>query len=105
MKKLKSEGAFTLIEMLVVLLIITVLILLLLPNLTDKSSDVHAKGCKALVNTVQSQIYAYQLEEGSLPTSLDDLVSKNYIETNQKKCSDQTPLKYQVSTGKVPIDD
>jgi len=105
MRRIKGEDGFTLIEMLVVLLIITVLILLLLPNLTNRSSDVHEKGCKALTSTVQSQVYAYQLEAGKLPTSLDDLVQENYIESSQKKCSNNTPLQYNVSSGKVYVNE
>lgn len=80
------EKGFTLVEMLIVLLIITVLILLIIPNVTDNSEAVHDKGCKALKETVQAQVSAYQLEKGKLPTTLDDLVKAGFISSDQKKC-------------------
>ncbi|HLS66561.1 MAG TPA: competence type IV pilus major pilin ComGC [Pseudogracilibacillus sp.] len=81
-----KEKGFTLVEMLIVLLIITVLILLIIPNVTDNSEAVHDKGCKALKETVQAQVSAYQLEKGKLPTTLDDLVTAGFISSDQKKC-------------------
>lgn len=83
---LKREDGFTLIEMLIVLMIITVLILLIVPNLSNKTASVHEQGCEALKETVQAQVSAYALHEGSPPTSLEDLVDKGYIYKDQKKC-------------------
>lgn len=82
----KDEKAFTLIEMLIVLLIISMLILLIVPNLMDKSKNVHAKGCRALVDLVQSQVIAFQLDEGRLPNDLTELVDTNYIKEDQLTC-------------------
>ncbi len=81
-----DERAFTLIEMLIVLTIITVLILLVIPNLTDKSATVHDRGCEALVQTVQAQVSAYQLDKGKKPSSLDELSREAYISNDQKQC-------------------
>lgn len=81
-----KEHGFTLVEMLIVLLIITVLILLIIPNITDNSETVHEKGCRALKETVQAQVSAYQLEKGKLPNSLDDLVKDGFISSDQKRC-------------------
>lgn len=89
---LKNEKAFTLIEMLIVLLIISMLILLIVPNLTNKSKNVHEKGCQALVELVQSQVVAFQLDEGRLPTNLNELVEKKYIRSDQLTCENNYVL-------------
>lgn len=101
--RMKNESGFTLIEMLIVLMIITVLIILLIPNLTDRSTQVHDKGCKALVATVQAQVNAYQLDVGKLPTSLDELANAKYIKNDQKKCSNGKELSYNNSNGVVNV--
>lgn len=82
----KNNKGFTLIEMLIVLMIISVLIILFVPNLGDRSAGVHGTGCEALVNVVQTQVELYELEEGSPPTDIDDLVG-DYIKNDQTECS------------------
>lgn len=90
----KNQNAFTLIEMLIVLMIITVLIILIIPNITDKSKDVHSKGCEALVATVQAQVNAYQLDKGVLPSTLNSLVTEDYITSEQTTCQNGKTLNY-----------
>ncbi|HEX6594438.1 MAG TPA: competence type IV pilus major pilin ComGC [Bacillota bacterium] len=95
----KNDDGFTLIEMLIVLLVISVLIILIIPNLSGKSTEVHDKGCVALVSVVQAQVDAYYLDEGNYPSSLNVLVRKGYITEDQKTCPNQKQLVY--SAGKV----
>lgn len=101
---LKEERAFTLIEMLIVLMIITVLILLIIPNLTDKTASVHDKGCHALKQTVQAQVNAYQLDEGKLPSSLKNLADANYISEDQMTCKNGTKKLTLDSKGIVSVE-
>ena len=74
LKKAKVK-AFTLVEMLVVLLIISVLLLLFVPNLTKQKEAVNDKGKAAVVKVVESQAELYSLdknEEASLRKLQDD---------------------------------
>lgn len=87
--------------MLIVLMIITVLIILLIPNLTDKSTQVHDRGCEALISTVQSQVHAFQLDTGKLPSSLTALTNAKYIRDDQTTCKNGTKLKYDANDGIV----
>lgn len=87
----KNEKAFTLIEMLIVMMIISVLIILIVPNLSGRSKDVNEKGCEALVTVVQAQVEAFQLEKGKRPTSLDELVPA-FISNDQKSCKNGSAL-------------
>lgn len=91
-KYFKNQKAFTLIEMLIVLMIISVLIILIVPNLGEKSKTVNEKGCEALVELVQAQVDAYYIDERSYPNDLEALVSGGYITDEQKQCSDDNPL-------------
>lgn len=74
LKKAKVK-AFTLVEMLVVLLIISVLLLLFVPNLTKQKEAVNDKGKAAVVKVVESQAELYSLdknEDASLRKLKDD---------------------------------
>lgn len=82
----KREEAFTLIEMLIVLLIVSILILLIVPHVSKKAANIHDKGCEALVELVQSQVVAYELDHHRLPSNLNILVNEQYIEREHLSC-------------------
>lgn len=90
MKFLKNEEGFTLLEMLMVMFIIAVLLLLTIPNITKHKESVDERGCQTYADTVQTQVSAYEMVEGKLPGSLDELVSAGYIPSTT--CSDGTTL-------------
>ena len=74
LKKVRVK-AFTLVEMLVVLLIISVLLLLFVPNLTKQKEAVNDKGKAAVVKVVESQAELYSLdknEDATLSKLQDD---------------------------------
>ncbi|WP_275436877.1 competence type IV pilus major pilin ComGC [Staphylococcus auricularis] len=84
-KKLRQK-AFTLIEMLLVLLIISILLILIIPNIAKQSENIQAKGCDAQLKMVNSQIEAYTLKHDRKPNTIDDLVQDGFIKENQKRC-------------------
>ena len=63
LKLLKQTRAFTLIEMLLVLLIISLLLILIIPNIAKQTSHIQSTGCDAQVKMVNSQIEAYALKQ------------------------------------------
>lgn len=80
MKKiLLDKKGFTLLEMLMVMFIIAVLLMLTIPNITKHKEGVDERGCLTYADTVQTQVSAYEMAEGELPTSLEQLVSAGYI--------------------------
>lgn len=85
----KTEKAFTLVEMLIVLLIISVLMLLFVPNLSKQKDVVREKGNAAVVKVVESQMDLYEVKTGNKPT-VDDLVKGNYITSEQAKTYNET---------------
>ena len=80
----KSVAAFTLVEMLIVLLIISVLMLLFVPNLSKQKDVVREKGDAAVVKVVESQMDLYELKTGDKPT-VDDLVEQAKTYNEAKK--------------------
>lgn len=82
---LKNESGFTLVEMLIVLMIISMLILLIVPHVSKKSANINEKGCEALVELVQAQVIAYEIDNKRLPDSLD-VLENGYIEEEHRTC-------------------
>lgn len=98
MKRLKEEDAFTLIEMLIVLLVISVLMLIAIPNVTKNSKSIDDKGCDAYVLMIQGQVEAYKMDGKGYPDNFDELVAGDYLpETPQ--CPDGSELS--MADGKV----
>lgn len=82
----KKRAGFTLIEMLMVLSIVMILMLLVIPQVTKKTASVKDKGCEALIDVIDAQIQLYEINEGQLPSDIDDLISEGYIEEKQGVC-------------------
>lgn len=93
-----NERAFTLIEMIIVMLVISVLLLLIIPNLANQSENVNDKGCEALKEIVQTQAEAYYLDKKKKVNDIQTLVSAGYLKENQTSCGD-TPIT--IRNGKV----
>jgi len=103
MKKiLTNEKAFTLVEMMIVLLIISVLILITIPNVTKHSASIDEKGCKAFARMVEGQVEAYKIEKRTIPT-LDDLVTEGFLK-GDKTCPNGTPVLIDPNDGRVTIE-
>ena len=101
MNNIKNERAFTLIEMMIVLLIISVLILIAIPNVTKHSKSIDEKGCAAYVKMVQGQVEAFKMDEKQIPANLEELTAKEYLPENAQ-CPDGRQLSIDVD-GKVEV--
>lgn len=86
MKKFINSKGFTLVEMLVVLLVISVILLLAIPNITKHSKSVHTKGCEALTTMIEGQMEAFYMENNRYPSSLNELVEKEFIKSDDLAC-------------------
>ena len=99
LKKAKIQ-AFTLIEMLVVLLIISALLLLFVPNLTKQKDAVDEKGKAAVVKVVESQAELYELTQNEKAT-LAKLQEEGRITEEQAKAYNDYYSKSQKEARKV----
>lgn len=78
-KPLKKVQAFTLIEMLIVLLIISVLILLFVPNLSKYKNHVDEESQAAVIQLVDTQKELYALQNNGKVPTIDELLAEGYI--------------------------
>ena len=83
LKEAKTK-AFTLVEMLIVLLIISVLLLLFVPNLTKQKDAVNDKGKAAVVKVVESQAELNRSDKNE-EASLNKLEADGRITAEQAK--------------------
>ncbi len=81
---MKTKNAFTLLEMMIVLLIITIILLITLPNITQKETIIRER-LKSLLSVIDSQILLYQIEKDEVP-SIQDLINDGYLKEEQAKC-------------------
>ncbi|MDN6639294.1 MAG: prepilin-type N-terminal cleavage/methylation domain-containing protein [Tetragenococcus sp.] len=80
--KAKAKKAFTLIEMMIVLLVISILVLLFVPNLSKQKDTVSAQGDKAIVKVVESQIEIYEINHDK---KITDSALKKLVTSEQYK--------------------
>jgi len=87
-KTARSCKGFTLIEMIFCLSVILVILLLVIPYVTSKNDIVKNKSCEAQIEVVNAQIILYEIDKGTLPTSISQLTSgaKPYITKKQATC-------------------
>lgn len=99
---LKNNQGFTLLEMLMVMFIISILLLLVIPNITAHKDSASKEGCEAYAAMVQTQVTAFELATGELPSSLDELEASGYI--TQTTCSEGQTLTLS-GKGEVKVDE
>ena len=90
--------AFTLIEMLFVLIVISVLLLLFVPNLSKQKDAVKDTGGEAVVKVVESQAELYEMKNAGDAT-LSNLVSSGSITDKQAQTYKEYYAKH---TDKAP---
>ncbi len=71
----RSRCAFTLIEMLVVILILAILAALIIPRLVGRTSDAKIAKAKSDIATLSSLLQQYRLDSDRYPTTEDSLVA------------------------------
>lgn len=78
-KSWRSDAAFTLVEILVVLVIITVLASVVTVSIVRKPGEAKVAAARLQIKQVQTALQVYRTEQGRLPTQgqgLDALVNK-----------------------------
>ncbi|MBD8003560.1 competence type IV pilus major pilin ComGC [Bacillus norwichensis] len=99
---IRNEKAFTLVEMMVVLLVITILLLIALPNITKHSSNINEKGCDGLRQMLQGQVEAYRMDKREIPT-VQQLKTEGYLKNEDLKCPNGKTLTINSETGEVAV--
>lgn len=87
-----KRNAFTILEMMIVMLIVALLLLITLPNIQQKEKIIRKKGCEALLEVVNSQIMLYEIDQLETPTSVQQLIDLGYLKEGQDECPDHSKV-------------
>ena len=85
----EHKKAFTLIEMLVVLVVVALLMAIIIPNISGQRDRINQQAMTNMSEVIQTQMTTYELAEGAAPTTLDDLLTKGYITQKQSKKAEE----------------
>lgn len=91
-RKLRETRAFTLLEMAIVLFIISALLLIIIPNIGSHRSTASETGNEALQTVIDTQADLYEIEMGSRPTSLEAMVSADYLTDAQAQQANEANI-------------
>lgn len=97
-KNSKSRRAFTLIEMLVVILILAILASLIIPRLIGRTDDAKIAKAKSDIQTLSSLLQQYRLDNDKYPTTEEGL------EALRTQPSDATHWKGPYTDKDIPVD-
>jgi competence protein ComGC len=98
---MKQKEAFTLIEMIIVIIIMSYFLLTAIPNLSHILSIASSKTCEGQVNVINAAILQYKMEFLVFPNSLQDLIDYESIEEAQIYC-DGKLIRYENNKAKAP---
>jgi competence protein ComGC len=98
---MKTKKAFTLIEMIIVLIIMSYFLLTTIPNLSNILNMAASKTCEGQVNIINAAILQYRMEYLRYTESLKDLVDHESVELSQLEC-DGKPIRYENNKAKKP---
>ena len=88
----RTRRAFTLIEILIVVVILGILAAIVIPQFTDASEDAMDASVRSTLRTIRSQIEVYNIENPATPynaltplaTFWDPLLQRNYLQSAPK---------------------
>ena len=77
----RKNDAFTLIEILVVVILVGIMAAIVIPQFTDASDDAEASRDDMTLRILQNAVDYCNYETGAFPASLDALVTAGYLRT------------------------
>jgi len=75
-----SKRAFTLVEVILVVVIVGILAAIVIPRITYTKVEAQKQACNANVSALNAQIELYHVKEEDWPASLTTLVTDDYID-------------------------
>ena len=90
----RTRPAFSLIELMLVLVILGLLGTVATVALLPQAEKARVKTTKATLDVIGTNIQAYQLEEGTLPPTIDTLVTAKYLQAGKTNDGWGRPLFY-----------
>ena len=81
----RRATGFTMIELLIVISIIAILAASMIPNFIGFDAEARVAATKSNLDTLRSRVTLFRAKEGRYPTSLDEMVSKTYLDAGVRK--------------------
>ena len=79
----KRKRAFTLVEMLIVLVVVALLMAIIIPNVSGQRKRIDRQASQNIADILETQANTYLLVENDPTVSLDELLSEGYITQKQ----------------------
>ena len=86
----RKNKAFTLIEVLIVVVIMAVLAATVIPQFASSTTDAKESSLKFNMHTLRSQIELYKIHHGSYPTLADDTLNQLLVKTDASGAEDSS---------------
>ncbi|MCA9278310.1 MAG: prepilin-type N-terminal cleavage/methylation domain-containing protein [Phycisphaeraceae bacterium] len=97
----QARKAFTLVEILIVVVILGILAAIVIPQFTDASDQANAASQDSMVQTLQSQVELYRAQTGAYPADLAALVTAGYMRSVPNNPVTGAAYTYTAATGLV----
>lgn len=105
MIKRTTKRAFTLIEILIVVVILGILAAIVIPQFTDASEDAQTSSVQSQLQTVRGQVELYNVQQVGYPdfanNAWDDLVDNNYLMADPRNAMRSNATGVVTGTGVV----
>jgi len=100
---MQNKRAFTLVELLVVVMILGALAAIAIPRMLSGATNAKINACKTNVDVLNSQIELYYANKAAWPAALTNLTSDpNYFPDEVPTCPLGTDYTYNTTTHRVP---
>ena len=96
-----KNAAFTLIEILIVVILLGILAAIIIPQFTDAADEANVSAQDTDVASLQSLVELYRVKEGAYPAGLADLVTNNYTRVVPTNPVTGAAYTYTAATGTV----
>ncbi len=96
-----KQAAFTLIEILIVVILLGILAAIIIPQFTDAADDANAAAQDTDIASLQSLLELYNVKEGGYPANLGLLVTAGYTREVPTNPVTGAAYGYTAATGTV----
>lgn len=98
----RKKRAFTLVELLIVVLILAALAAIAVPRIGESAANARRRSCETNIDIVNSQIELFTANTGSAPSALTDVTTDiNYFPDGEPACAFGTAYSLDGTTGHV----
>lgn len=84
-KQLRRKKAFTLLEMLIVLIVVALLMAIIIPNVAGQRDRINQQAAENIKEIIENQRNTYMMVENDNDVTLEELLNRGYITAKQEQ--------------------